>query len=87
MRRISQSSLSLEGETGAEFDIEDDNTDYQIGLALEISESLRTYLSYATGHKSAGASLQNVTVPAGFENYDAEQTETLELGLEGARLG
>ncbi|MBT8148976.1 MAG: TonB-dependent receptor, partial [Gammaproteobacteria bacterium] len=73
-------SLQRDGQTtGDQTKIDDDNTAYEVMLAYQLSEKLRSWLSLATGFKAAGASLYaDNTNP-----YDAETSETIELGFAG----
>lgn len=80
-------SINLSGvDTGVLFDIEDDNTDSKISLGVDVTDNLNLYISFATGFKSAGASLFSnslTSLPRLFSPYEAEKTRTSEMGFNG----
>ena len=56
-----------------------DNFDYSFAANLALSESVSTYLRYATGFRSGGSSPRAVNFNIGYEE---ETVETVEIGLK-----
>jgi iron complex outermembrane receptor protein len=65
--------------TNLSTEIEDENTDYSLAVTYDVTDSMSSFARYSTGFKSAGASLFSESLAP----YDAETSDTIELGLEG----
>jgi len=61
---------------------EDDTSDFSLTATFAINDSMTSFARYSSGYKSGGASLFSED----FRVYDAETSDTIELGLEGNLL-
>jgi len=65
-------------------------TDYLVATDVDISKTLKTYISYSTAHKAGGSSLFGQTINTGdgprMPIYDTEKATTIQAGVKGSAM-